>query len=25
VEQVAVVVTKLDTCDFDQARFDSIK
>lgn len=25
VEQVAVVITKLDTCDFDQARFESIK
>lgn len=25
VEQVAVVVTKLDTCDFDQARFDAIR
>ena len=25
VEQVAVVVTKLDTCDFDQQRFEAIK
>ncbi|KAL4857598.1 HBS1-like protein [Chlorella vulgaris] len=25
VEQVAVVVTKLDTCDFDQQRFHSIR
>lgn len=25
VDQLAVVVTKLDTCNFDQTRFEQIK